>query len=321
MGRTSRKPLFWAMLCCLVVLAVLVGGAATAAPGASTQLRTVEIAILPVEPTALAMYAKERGFFRRQGIDAKITVLGDPQQIVSAVLSGDVQFSSLSVGGLANLKARGAPVRLVAAGAVYTRKAPTSALVAMPRKRISGARSLVGKTIAIDAENSIAHIGLLKWFKGNGVSKDQVRFVTMPFAEMLASLTRGRVDAALLPEPYLTLSAQRGARRVVHMFNAVCARDCLLTIWMARRDVDTDLVARFRNAIQAAAVWGNQKRNRRASAAILAKYAPIKASLIGKMTRSTFATRLRLASAQPWIDVYAEFGIIPTRFPASDLVK
>jgi ABC-type nitrate/sulfonate/bicarbonate transport system substrate-binding protein len=143
----------------------------------------------------------------------------------------------------------------------------------------------------------------------------------MPFTDMLASITRGTVDAALLPEPYLTLAAQRGAKRVAHMFNAVCARDCLLTIWMARRDVDSDLTARYRNAIQAAAVWANQKRNARASAAILAKYAPIEPALIRRMTRSTFATRLRLRLAQPWIDVFAEFGVIPERFPASDLIK
>lgn len=297
------------------------GGSAIAAPGASPPLTTVEVAILPLEPTALAMYAKHRGFFQKQGIDAKINVLADPAQVVAAVLSGDVQFSSLSIGGLATLKSRGAPVRLVAAGALYRPKSPTSALVAMPQKRITRARDLVGKLIAIDAENTIAHIGLLKWLKVNGVSRDDVRFTTIPFAQILAPLTRGTFDAALLPEPFLTLAEERGARRVAHMFNAVCAQPCLLTIWMARKDVDANLVARYRNAIQAAAVWANQKRSDRASAAILARYAPIEPAVIQRMKRSTFATRLRLGLAQPWINVYAEFGVIPAAFPAKDLVK
>ena len=39
------------------------------------------------------------------------------------------------------------------------------------------------------------------------------------------------------------------------------------------------------------------------------------------MTRSTFATRLRLTLAQPWIDVYKESELIPETFTASDLVK
>jgi hypothetical protein len=42
---------------------------------------------------------------------------------------------------------------------------------------------------------------------------------------------------------------------------------------------------------------------------------------MAKMTRTRFAERLRPASAQPWIDAYAEFGVIPTSFRAIDLVK
>jgi hypothetical protein len=39
------------------------------------------------------------------------------------------------------------------------------------------------------------------------------------------------------------------------------------------------------------------------------------------MTHSMFATRLRLARTQPWIDVYKEFELIPPTFTAPDLVK
>ena len=39
---------------------------------------TVTIATLPLEPAALAFYARHRGFFAQQGIDAKLLVLSDP---------------------------------------------------------------------------------------------------------------------------------------------------------------------------------------------------------------------------------------------------
>jgi hypothetical protein len=90
---------------------------------------------------------------------------------------------------------------------------------------------------------------------------------------------------------------------------------------MARRDVDSNLAARFRNAIQAAAVWANNKKNDRASGAILARYAPLDKAVIRKMKRTSFATRLRPVLAQPWIDVFAEFGLIPASFSANDLVR
>ncbi len=306
-------------VCCIgVALVVSACGDHPAAPAAPTK---VDITALPIEPTGLAFYAKERGFFGREGIDARITVINDPQQAAAAVLSGTAAFSSYSVGGLAVLKAHGAPVRLVAAGALYSPKRATTALVSAKGKRFRRAGDLVGKTIAIDAPNTPAHVGLLRWLKRNGVGAGDVRLVEMPFPQMLGPLNRGTVDAAVVPEPFLTLALQQGAGRIAHVLNAVCSRDCLATVWMARRDVDPNLAARFRNAIQAAAVWANQEESERATGAILAKYSELDPALIAKVTRTHFATRLSPELAQPWIDLYAEFGVIRSSFPANDLTK
>jgi hypothetical protein len=43
--------------------------------------------------------------------------------------------------------------------------------------------------------------------------------------------------------------------------------------------------------------------------------------VIEKMTRTRFSERLRPVLTQPWIDVFAEFGVIPASFSAIDLVK
>jgi NitT/TauT family transport system substrate-binding protein len=318
-GETS-SPLRLSV-CCLVVALLASTGSTSPAPARGLPLTETTVAVLPLEPTAPAFYAKQRGFFRQQGIDAKLTYVLDPAQVVAAVLSGDAQFSSINTGALAVLKSRGAPVKVVAAGALYRRKAPTTALVAAPGKRIKRARDLVGKLIALDAKNNLAHVGLLRWLKRNGLSEDDVRFTLIPFAQMIGPLRRGTIDAAVLPEPYLTLGTQRGAKRIAYIFNAVCSKNCLLTFYMARKDVDTNLAVRFRNAIQAAAVWANKKQNRRASGDLLATFTGIDRALIGKVTRTQFLARLRPALAQPWIDAVAEFGVIPASFPAGDLVK
>jgi NitT/TauT family transport system substrate-binding protein len=324
MNSGTARGLVRLLLASMLVVALAPGGAAGSAyaparPGA--QPTTVTIATLPLEPAALAFYAQHRGYFRQQGIEAKLLVLSEPSQLVAAVLSGEAQFTGFNVGGAALLKSRNAPVRLVAAGALYKPSAPASGLVAAPGKTITRPRDLVGKRVGIDGQNTIAHIALLKWLKQGGVSPSAVSLSEIPFAQMLGPLRRGLVDAAVLPEPFLTLATQRGAKRVGRIFDAVCPQECLLTIWMARKDLDPTLAARFRNAIQAAAVWANQPRNDRASAAILARYVPIDKAVMAKMTRTRFSERLRPALAQPWIDAFAEFGVIPASFRAIDLVK
>ena len=292
------------------------------AAAGDAQLTKIKVGFLAAEPAALVTYAKHRGMFTKQGIDAEMVPRTDPALIVAALLSGDVQVTGSHVGVAALLKSRGAPVKVVASGALYDPKNPASALVAPKGSPIKRARDLLGKTILIDGPNTIAHIGVLKWLKRGGVSKDDVKINFVVFPDMIASLSKGDVDAAFLPEPYITEAVQKGAKVVAYPFNAVCPKVCLLTFWIARANVDANLAARFRNAVQNAAVWANQNKNDAASAKILARYlVGIDAKVLAKMERSSFATRLRPSLAQPFLDAFAEFGVIPAGFKAIDLVK
>ncbi|HSI98145.1 MAG TPA: ABC transporter substrate-binding protein, partial [Gaiellaceae bacterium] len=222
-----------ALLCASIILvaASAAGGTAIGAPTAATQLTPVEIGAITAEPAALAFYAKDMGFFERQGIDARLNILLDPTQTVPAVVAGQIRFAAFPTAMLALAKSRGAPFKLVAAGALYRPKAPTTALVSAPGGRIRTAQDLVGKRVAVDSLNTIAHVGLLRWLKRGGVSADKVRLSTMPFSQMLGPILRGQVAAAVLPEPYVTQTTARGARRVAPILDAVCTADCLLTIW------------------------------------------------------------------------------------------
>jgi NitT/TauT family transport system substrate-binding protein len=294
---------------------------ATPAAGRAVQLTPVKVTILPLEPTAQAMYAKHRAMFRNQGIDAQLKLLTDPSQTVAALLSGEADFVATHVGAAASLKSRGAPIKVVAAGATYDPKKANSSLVAAPGRTITRARDLVGKTIAIDAPNTIAELGVLKWLKVNGVNRDDVKIAYVPFPLMIGPFIDGKFDAAFVPEPYRTQALEQGAKRIANPFQAVCTKVCVLTFWIARANVDPNVAARFRNAIQSAAVWANQDKNDEVSGKILAKYVPIDAAVIKKMTRTTFATRLRVSLAQPWLDVFAEYGVIPASFKPIDLVK
>jgi NitT/TauT family transport system substrate-binding protein len=302
-------------------LAIATAGAAAAAPADRQQLRKITVAIIGVDATAQAMYAKHRGFFERQGLDVEITVVADGTQTVPAVLSGQAQFAAIPVPGLAALKANGGPVRGVAGGAVYEPGTLTTVLMAGPRSQVRRARDLRGKRVAIDFRNSIAHIAFLRWLKRAGVPQEDVDVSFIPFPQMIGPLVRGQLDVAWLPEPFATVARQRGARVIALPFDAVCSSDCLLTMWMARRDIDPQVAARFRNAVQAAAVWANQKRNQAESGRILARYAPVSPAVRARMARFSYATRLRLRMGQPWLDLYREFNLIPASFTVADLVK
>ena len=68
-------------------------------------------------------------------------------------------------------------------------------------------------------------------------------------------------------------------------------------------------------------MWADQKKNKAAAAKILAGQASLDPKLVSRISRTKFAVRLRPALAQPWVDAFAEFGVIPQTFPALELVK
>jgi NitT/TauT family transport system substrate-binding protein len=320
-GRTKSALLRAVALGILVALGAATSAGASSTSAGQASLTKVTVAIISADATGQVMYAKDRGFFRRQGLDAEILIVADGTQTIPALLSGQAQFAGFPAAALAILKSNNAPVKAVAGGAVYEPGTATSVLVAAPGKRITRARDLVGRRVGLDFLNSIAHIGLLRWLQRGGVSRDDVNIATSPFPQLVGPLTRGEIDAAWLPEPYAALAIQRGARRFATPFDATCSEDCLVTTWIARASVDANLAARFRNAVQAAAVWANQKRNHAASGRILAKYTKVDAKVIAKTARFSYATRLRVRMAQPFLDLYAEYGLIPDSFKAIDLVK
>jgi NitT/TauT family transport system substrate-binding protein len=305
----------------LLVLLAAVGVAVMPAAARQVQLTPIKVAILPLEPTAQAMYAKHRGMFRKQGLDVELKILSDPSQTIGALLSGQVQFAATHVGAAAKLKSDRAPIVVVAAGATFNPRKPTSYLVSARGKTITRARDLVGKTIAIDFPFTIADLGVKEWLSKNGVDPKDVKFPTVPFAQMTGPLAQGTVDAAFLPEPYLTQVLQQGSKRVSNPFASVCSKACQLTFWTARADVPESIRARFRVAIQNAAVWANEDKNDPVSGKILAKYTGIDAATIKKMARTTFGTRLRVSMASEWLPLFAKYGVIPSSFRPIDLVK
>ena len=318
MSRLLRRA-SWIALVAIVVVASL---AAIPAAGRTVQLTPVKIAMVPIEHNAQSMYAKHRGMFRKQRIDAELILLSAGDQAIPALLSGNADFVLASVPQVASLKSRDAEVRVVAAGALYNPKKADAVIVAAPGRALARARDLVGKTLAASGgPNTPGHLGALEWLEKNGVDDDDVKIVHIGFPQVVAPLTQGTVDAAVIAEPYLTLALEQGAKQFAKHLDAVCSKPCPVGYWLTRDSVDQNLVARFRNAVQNAAAWANQDKNDPISGRILAKYAPIDSETVAKMRRATFGTRLRVSLAKPWLDVLKKRGLIPASFMPGDLVK
>jgi hypothetical protein len=253
-------------------------------------------------------------------VDVGDGVMLDPSLVPAAVLSGQVQFAAFNIGGLANLKARGVPVKLIASGALYRPKAPTGTrrgageeVHPRPRPRRQEDRDRRAGDDRARRPAQVAQAG--RRLPGR---RDPRRAQRVRADDGASGPWTGRCRRAA------RAVRQSGASWLQTDRSALRRRLCE---GLPDHGVD-GAEGRRRERGQpvqernpGAALWANQKRNQQASAAVLDRYAPTDAAVLRKMTRTRYSTRLRPTLAQPWIDAYAEFGVIPTSFSAIDLVR
>ena len=140
--------------------------------------------------------AQHKGFFKDEGLDVDIVVMGAAPSI-AALSNGDIEFTLLT-GTVIRAAIRGLPVRLVAG--LMT----SSTHVLLARPEIKSIKELIGKKVGLagfgDATQVLARIILAR----NGVDPDkEVQFVPLgPDSGRFAGLQQKLADAVVTSPPW-----------------------------------------------------------------------------------------------------------------------
>src|SRR6266550_4608227 len=152
--------------------------------------------------------AKERGFFREEGLDVELIVM-QAIQTIQATMGNSTQFAS-ATGSAVSSAVQGADIRVIFA--VTDR--PSFDLIVQPN--ITSVQQLRGKKIGTGGVGSLAEILARRILEVNGVRPEEVAILaTGPSHLTYLSLKAKVIDAAPLQMP-LTFTAQdEGFRKLV----------------------------------------------------------------------------------------------------------
>jgi len=172
-------------------------------PASAQKLEKVTVGALALSSSGAVFIARDKGYFKEQGLDVETRIFTAAQQVPVAVTSGDVDFGVTGLtAGFYNLAGRGA-LKIIAA---QSREAPGFQLVAyMVTKKAYDAgftslKDFAGKRVATTTTGSTFHysIGLLAQKYGFDVkSVTLVALQTLP--NMAAAFKGETVDATLAP--------------------------------------------------------------------------------------------------------------------------
>lgn len=162
-----------------------------------------------------AALAKERGFFRDEGLDVDFVIM-NPRLALQAVISGDVAYTT-ALGSTIRAALRGIPLRVV----MTICEKPHFALIAQPG--ITSMDKLKGKVLGISSfgasSDTMARAVLNKYKLTPG--QDVKILAVGGGLNRLAALKSGAIDATLIEAPYNIMLEREGFSRMLFVGDIV----------------------------------------------------------------------------------------------------
>ncbi len=164
------------------------------------------MAVLPATDDAPFWLAVKNGYFRQQGLSVTAKVVPQSTVAIPDLVHGSVQV----IGGgnyvsFFQAQAKGAlDIRVIAPAGSCT--PDDFSVVTLPSSGIHSVAQLAGKTIAVGLTHSISTLTINEMLTASNVNAASVRYVAVPYPQMLARLKKGDVAAASLVEPFLSQS-------------------------------------------------------------------------------------------------------------------
>ncbi len=215
--RTTPIRMLVLLLVVVFALGALPGCARTAEPAPTTDGKIdaapepIRIGTLPTEDSLPLWVAEDMGLFDKAGLSVEILIFQAAQERDAAFASGAIDAYMGDIIASAGLEAGGAPVSMVTVMLGATAKEGRFGIVAKPGSKAKTLADLAGVPVATSSATIQEYVldGLMAEAKvpAASVKKEVVAKVPVRF-ELLMN---GKLEAAALPEPFLTLAIAQGA--------------------------------------------------------------------------------------------------------------
>ena len=198
----------------LAALTVLVGPSSGASERA---LATVTVDTLPIANGFPLDLGIQKGFFEKRGIEIKKVTLQSGNDIVLALSNnnGDIGYIGWTPAFIANTS--GIDIVTAAASEVEGTNIADNwqNLMVKGSSSIRTPQDLAGKTIAVNALKGVGEVVIKGALKAVGVDPNSIKLVVIPFPAMRTALANGQVDAAHMPEPFMSQALNQDGARIV----------------------------------------------------------------------------------------------------------
>ena len=325
--RQRRRLGLLAAIVAALVIAGCGGGSSTgsqAGNGSSGNVTTVKLGYVPYADDAPAFLAQEKGIFRKHGLNVQFAPAANPTAVVAAMVSGQQQFGFVTDPVLINVNAQGTPLKCVSPVVGRQPSDPardTTTLVAAKDSGINGVADLAGKKVAMVQLNSLNSLGVQALAEKAGIDHKSIQLIQIPFPQMPAALSQGRVQAAVIVAPFVQAAIAQGAKVITHPNQELFAGGtivCFAALDRYIKDHEAQVTA-FNAAMREAILYAKDHESE--AKATLTKHMELTPEVAQKQVLQTdWNPTLDPATIDKIQGYMRQFGLLQKTIPANQMV-
>lgn len=260
----------------------------------------VKIGVIPIIDVAPLYLGQKKGFFSSRGIELEMVSAQGGAAIIPGVLSDQFQFGFSNTTSLMIAQVKGVPIKSVVNGAASNGKvgADVTGVAVKKDSPVKTAKDLAGRTVAVNTLQNIGSTTVRESVRLAGGDPAKVTFVEIPFDQMPAALDAGRVDAAWMGDPAMTIAKAQGARVVASPFAETHPKLTVATYFASTRltKQKPDLVKKFAAAMSESLQYASDHPDE--ARQILTTYTKLSGDVLNKVTLPDWPAETDMASLQ-----------------------
>jgi NitT/TauT family transport system substrate-binding protein len=254
----------------------------------------------------------QKGIFTKHGLEVTPQPAQGGAAIVPAVLSGQNQIGFSNIVSLLTAREKGLPLVAVAGGSSSTGDATKdfNAVMVTKASALQSAKDLVGKKVAINSLNNIGDTTVKAAVEKAGGDPAGVTFVEMPFQDMPAQLSSGKIDAAWVSEPFVSAILDQNGRVLFDSLTATYPSVQVATYFTSQQTTQQNpkLVKAFTAAINEAMEYATAHPDETRS--VVTTYTKITPDVAAKLILPAWPTTLDQQSATAVGEAAQKYGTL-----------
>lgn len=279
----------------------------------------VRVGMLPIVGAAPLALAAEQGLFTAGGLAVSTERVQSGAVALPALIAGDLDV--LFGNHVSTIAARSQNLDVVIIAEASRARPDNFSVVTLPDSAVQQPADMAGRTIGVNALNNIATLTVSAVVGAAGLPADRLTFVEIPFPDMANALANGRVDAAFLPEPFLSEARRTLSVRTVLDPCSGPTADLPIDGYVVTgrfAEENPDVVRAFRDALVEA-----QRRcaDRTVLEPLLVSSAGIDPETAAQISASAYPTTTDAAQIQRVADLMLQFGALTAPMNVDDLVR